>query len=216
MWKEELTILVLKKEIPMNCPHCNYPNGPANQFCQNCGLPLQIASPRKSLWVMTARLLITVFGLWIIRTVLVNLAFVQDLRIPDFPLATTTIINVFIYALIIYLLISFIRTVAGLWPLAFPRYREGVVVFQAIVYLIVLSQLYKVLQQVLPSFNLGSEGMLIIQLILVVLALTLVFRASVVVYHAIPSWVSAISDSLRPVPVSQLPVEPVFQNNQQA
>ncbi len=182
----------------MNCPYCDTPNDPSNQFCVHCGrslheAPAQATSDRSPdaknyIFVHTFRIIVSLFGLWIINTILVGLNFIKELSIPQLPIRVTALITAFIVLIVIILLITYIRMFADAWPAAFPRLREAGSVFTALLSIVVLAVIYSFLKPILPIFTDQREPLMILQIALLIIAVILLFRAAAIVYHAIPLW----------------------------
>lgn len=197
----------------MNCPHCNAPNEPTNQFCMVCGrslIPPLSAQPsaRTMLGVATGRVFIMLLFLWMMRSVLNRLAFVQSTVIPEIDLQMTTAIALVVFIAVIVLVLGFIAAVARLWPQAFPRFQEASVAINTILYLIIFNQIYLASQQIVPALTndaqMTSELMMLIGLALVVVSVVMVIRAFIIVYQALPNWLSSIrfTPPVYPVPPS--------------
>lgn len=195
----------------MNCPYCNAPNDSTNQFCMVCGKPLNLTiaqpSARNMLWIVTGRIFVMLLFLWIMRAVLNRLSFVQATIIPDIDLRMTTAISIVVFITVITLVAGFIAAVARLWPQAFPRFQEASVIITTILYLIIFNQLYLASQQILPTLTddpqATSDVMMLIGVGLVVLALVMVIRAFIIIYQALPRWLSAIQFTLPVYPAPQ-------------
>lgn len=179
----------------MICSYCNTPNDPSNQFCVNCGRPLstiesapQQNSLRRYMGLVTSRLVISLFGLWILNRVLDGLQFAKDLRIPEVPIPTTSLIDMIIAIIIIVLLINYINMLGSNWPRAFSKFRDAVSGFEAIAYLIILSATYKIGLPLLGLIEDPADVILAFQAILLTIALIISIRACVIIYQALPSW----------------------------
>jgi hypothetical protein len=190
----------------MNCPYCNTPNDPSHQYCQACGKPLSLHPPtpqssaRNMLWIVTGRLLVSLLFLWLMRGILNDLDFIQNTTIPDLNLAMTTVISLAVFITIIVLLIGFIGAIGRLWPQAFPRFYQASIIFTVILQLILLNQLYKGLQLVIPLVTRDQEVMIISGVVLAAIALILVVRAFVITYQALPNWFASWQISLAAAP----------------
>lgn len=194
----------------MNCPACHAPNDPSSQFCQTCGTQLQINcisrnEARERLLLSTFRLVLGVLGLWIIKTVLINLDFVQEVTIPDFPISVSTLVVLVILVIVAFLLIGFSRTLSSYWEVAFPGVSNVEHLGIAVIWLILLGIAYKILKPFVLMINFdpgpgvtttsGSMAILILQLILILMAIVVVFRAGVLLYHSIPLWFEKIKET---------------------
>lgn len=190
----------------MNCPHCNTPNDPSNQFCMSCGKPMKAdatlaanrpaVSPSEWLGILTIRLVAALFGLWILNKILTQLSFVKELKIPDFDVTPASIISAVLFLVMILLLLGFARLLGVLWPRTFPKAPEAVLIWNAIIYLIVLSVGYTALRPVIQGFFDEPEVLMVFQIVLVVIALLIVIRPSIVIYKALPTWLVHLRDSL--------------------
>lgn len=187
----------------MNCPYCNAYNNPESQFCMNCGRQLThqaapgipqaapaLPSPSSWIGILALRLLLTLFGLWLLKDILIKLSFVRDLQIPEVPISAPEIISVLFFIVMIVLLLNFARTLTVLWPQAFPRYREAPLIINAILYLLVLNFAYKALRPVIFWITTDSEVMMILQIILVILAILIIVYPCIILYQALPGWLS--------------------------
>ena len=181
----------------MNCPHCNTPNDPANRFCVNCGLDIHIQPMARGtpsavgvLGVQTAQLLIALFGLSILNSILTGLAFVEELEIPDFRLSAPSVITFLIYLVAVILLINYVRMLGYLWPQAFPRYPEVMVLVAVVIYLILFTMAYQSLKPFILAYATDTVPLTLLQVILLFVSLIMVGRASVIVYNALPVWLS--------------------------
>lgn len=182
----------------MNCPHCNTPNDPSHQYCINCGKPLhEPPSPnstsnqqysRDQLSAHTFQIIVSLIGLWLINTILTGLSFVEELVIPDLPLSVSLLISLIVLLLVFFLLIRFARAIAAYWPFAFPRLREAGSVINALLTVIILGIAYRIFKPIVLQISRDPEPLMILQIILLLIAVVLVFRAGLFVYHAIPNW----------------------------
>lgn len=180
----------------MNCPSCNSPNPPENIFCMQCGQPLHNTSPNQSqtsanswLGIQTVRVLISLFGLWVIKAVLTRLSFIRELRIPDFNLPPVTVVEIIIFILAVILLLAFARQLGVLWPRAYPAYAQIAPALNALIYALVLSFLYKILKPLVVGFMEDSEALLVLQLLFTFIALIILLRAAMLVYQKLPAWI---------------------------
>lgn len=190
----------------MNCPNCNTPNKPGSQYCIQCGEPLQVAnqpqvkygSAKEVLGIYTLRTLLALIGLAILNTILTGLSFIEELDIPDFDMTAPTLITILIYLVAITLLIQYTVTLKGLWPRAYPRYQQADSLFNAILYVIVLSMVYRVFKPFIFEFTFDTTPLLIVQLILIAFVLVILGRASIFVYQMMPVWISTLKESITP------------------
>jgi hypothetical protein len=196
----------------MNCPNCNTPNDPANQFCVNCGKPLSeqaVPPPQPTfaqtpaiarsvselLQVLTIRMLVILLGLWLLRAILNWLPFIKELRIPNSPVPIPTIINTLIYLIIIAWLVSYSRTLWVLWPQALPRFREAGSFLVMLIYIIILVIFYYAVRPLISILDLGTEVLTILQVALFIIALVLLLYAIIVIYQRLPFWLPALRQS---------------------
>jgi len=199
----------------MNCSNCGVMNDANNQFCQNCGTSLVESSPniiinrskaaKDYLLSYSFRFLISVFGLWLIKATLTSLSFVKELHIPDFPISIFDIISLVILLVLIALIIGYGRVISIYWSQAFPKYQEATSLWIAIIGLILLGCFYKLFKPLISmiifdtssmsSMNSNfSEPIFILQLVLLVIAVVIIFRAAATIYYAIPKWYRNIHD----------------------
>ena len=196
----------------MNCPNCNTPNEASNQFCVNCGAALNLApqttrSSGQYLGILTARLAIALLGVWIIRTVLLSLSFVEELRLTGTIITASMIINALIFLVVIFLLIDYARNFGALWPLSFPSYPELGYLITALIYVGVLSAIYAGVKPILLGLAPDPEVMQIFQIVLAVLALIIVARAAVIAYHGLAGWLSGMVSGYRQIAKNSAPTE---------
>ena len=188
----------------MVCPKCNTPNEPNFQFCSVCGEPLNenavlIEAQRKSvarehLLSHTFRIVIGLIGLWLIKTILLDLSFVKELRIPELPISISNIILIIIFLIVLTLIFLFARTVSILWPIAFPKAKEAGSVWVTLLVVIALRIVYKILKPILQELTTETEPVMILQLVLLLVAIVLLFGAGVIIYRAIPRWFASIKE----------------------
>jgi hypothetical protein len=196
----------------MNCPNCNTPNEASNQFCVNCGAALNVPpqttrSSGQYLGILTARLAIALLGVWIIRSVLLSLSFVEELQIPGVNVTASMIINALIFLVVIFLLIDYARNFGALWPLAFPGYPELGYLITALIYVGVLSAIYAGVKPILLGFVSDPEVMQIFQIVLALLALIILARAAVIAYHGLADWLSGLVSGYKQIAKNSAPLE---------
>jgi RNA polymerase subunit RPABC4/transcription elongation factor Spt4 len=211
--------LLIKKEIKaMNCPNCDTVNEPTNEFCINCGQPLQEPTgeapqtPRRVppappplppqpmartvselLQVLTIRMVVILVGLWLLKVILNWLPFIQDLRIPGSPIASSMIIDTIVYLIIVVLLVSYSRMLWVLWPQVLPRYREAATFLVMLIYIIILVVLYFAAEPLIRALVVNPGDILtVLQIILFVIALLLLVYALVIVYQRLPFWLPSV------------------------
>lgn len=192
----------------MNCPHCNTPNDPSNQFCISCGGNLYGPAPnqpmggsaRDLLGILTGRIILALFGLMIVNRILSGLAFIKEFRIPDFDLSTPELFSMVIFIVAIALLINYAVTLRGLWPQAYPKYGEVAYVFTTLLYVIAISMAYRMIKPIILAFAVDSTPLMLLQLACLLVTVVLVIRVSVFVYQNLPVWLSNFKNSLTPPP----------------
>lgn len=188
----------------MICPRCSKENEETAEFCIHCGFTLRKPAEGKAqtlssgtyLLIMTLRFLLAVFGLWILKEVLINLSFIKEVTIPNFPLTVITIINLIFFVLMILLIFGFAALVARMWPKVFPGYQEGGKAINVILYLILLSITYQALRPMAASFLADVSGLMVLQVVLSVIALILVLWVAIILYRALPGWLNNIRQSM--------------------
>jgi hypothetical protein len=198
----------------MNCPRCNTQNDPTHRFCKNCGEMLHQQTPAPAqqsqmnqqsfsnktasevLGIQTVRIVIALLGLTIVNLIFSDLDFVKELSIPNFSLSTPNLIRSMIYLIGVVLVIGYAQSLAKLWPRAYPKYGDVVVIFIAVVSVVALAMAYSGIRPVLQAFATDSTPFTILQIVFVVIALFVVIRACIIVYKKIPSWVDNLSCSV--------------------
>ena len=148
-----------------------------------------VRSQSEMLGVLTLRLLFSLLGLWIANLILNGLAFVEELRIPDFDLPIPVLISSLIYLIMVVLLVNYARVLSSLWPQAYPRYPEAVHVLTSLVYLGVLAVGYKSLRPIFQYLIDDPEPLMVFQLVLVVIAIGIIIRAGLIIYNSLPAWI---------------------------
>lgn len=204
----------------MECPYCGTANDPSSKFCSSCGKPLrgqspQVSSaadesaysPRTVVGIQTARLLISLLGLWLLKVVLTGLPFVEELHIPELGVSIPSIISMLIYLVIVIALVSYASFLSRLWPQAFPGYPQAVSVLVAAVYLIVLAVAYNGSKPIIRAITTDPQLMMIWQIVLVAIALFISLRASVIVYRFLPAWLMTARRGILAVPPGSVPRE---------
>ena len=196
----------------MNCPNCNTPNEPGNTFCENCGHSL--AAPSQSppaitggqyLGIVTVRLVVAVLGVWIIRSLLSGLSFIEGLHIPDTSMTGVSIVNALAYLVIIILLVGYARDLGQLWPQAFPAYPELGSLLVALVYTGILAAIYAGMRPFLVEFLPDREVLLIIQVLLAFFVLIIVARAAFIAYQGLSPWLTRLVSGFKtPAPTTPL------------
>ena len=201
----------------MYCPRCNTYNDPSYQFCQSCGLDMrannwrpsgQLQSPGQHMWTQSLRFVVMLFALWITRSLFTGLSFVRELTIPDFPLTPVMMVNLIIFGFIIFLLVRFAAMLSRYWPAAFPRFAGASAIINAVLYVILLSQIYRSLVPIFQTITRDSEPIMAFQVLLLFVALILVVRALILLYNLLPGWFSNLQVETPPAaPTQPAPVE---------
>jgi hypothetical protein len=199
----------------MNCPHCGTPNDPSSKFCASCGQPLHgqasppssatyepAFSPRAVLGIQTARFLLSLLGLWLLKAILTGLSFVEELQIPEVDVPTPSIIGTLIYLVIIVVLVRYAQLLGKLWTQAFPGYPQVASVGAAVVYLIALTAAYSGSKPIFRALTTDDEVLMIWQIVLVVLALLISIQVSATVYQFLPTWLSTCRRNLLATPLA--------------
>lgn len=201
----------------MICPNCKTENDDINKYCVKCAYPLSnilplndssgqsnqansyhppvqplASTPAKLLGIQTARLLITLVVLWLGRAIFIRLDFVNEIRIPDSPLAIPAIITILTGLVALVLLILYARSLAAIWPYAFPRASAITSVPMALIYLAIIAVLYTILKPIILAVDPLGEVLLWIQVLLSVIALGLLIWAGVVLYQFLPGWLASL------------------------
>jgi len=164
---------------------------------------MPISLPRQ-LGVQTVRLALTLFGLGILRIMIIRLPFVQEMMIPELPIPLENLITIIVYLIVFVLLVVYARKLGLLWPQAYPRHANAAPAFTAFVFVGGLVALYFALQPVITAFSTVSNLLTWFQVFLLVLTVFLVVWASVVLYRFIPGWLSNIGVSVPRIPVKEM------------
>ena len=190
----------------MNCPTCNTPNDPNNQFCISCGQPLGGQTPAgqtpagsmplahsagELLGVLTIRTVLVLIGLWLVRLILNWLPFVKEMRIPGINISMPVLITCVIYLAVAFVLLGYAQTLRVLWPQSFPNAPEFGTVLAALVYLGVLAAIYFAFKPVILVFATEPDVMTVFQAILFVIAVVLIVQALIILYRSMPRWLAA-------------------------
>lgn len=189
----------------MNCPNCNTVNDPASQFCINCGQTLPRTgsmspaarplahSQRQLLGIVTGRFVIGLLLIWLLRGIVVNLSFVEGLRIPEVPFTAAEMLTFIAYVIILVLLFGYLQSLRALWPRAFPRAVAVLPALTAVIYVIALSAIYTVLTPLIINLvDDPADLLLALRFILLILALALLGWAGKIIYDALPDWLRSI------------------------
>ena len=203
----------------MNCPNCNTPNALGNTFCENCGHSLATPSQTPAaisggqyLGIITVRLVVAVLGIWIIRSLLSGLSFIESLHIPDTSMTGVSIVNALAYLVIIILLVGYARDLGQLWPQAFPTFPELGALLVALVYTGILAAIYAGVRPFLVEFLPDREVLLILQVLLAFFVLIIVARAAFIAYQGLSPWLTRLVSGFKnpaptTTPVKQVPNE---------
>jgi hypothetical protein len=171
----------------------------------NCGqaLPTEGAelserslSSGKALYIATGQAIISIIVIYLLRSVLLHLSFVQDLQIANWDITVPEIISTITYLLILVILVIFARSLSYLWPQAFPGYRGLGIVLTSIVYVIGLSVIYSMLKPIFIRFIGEPEALFYLCVLLTLIALFLLGRALIVVYQSLPAWLDNLRTNL--------------------
>jgi hypothetical protein len=148
---------------------------------------------RRQLGIATARLFIALLLIWLLRSILVNLSFVEGLLIPDVPFAVEQLITFIAYAAAFVLLIGYTQTLRTGWALAFPSLASLTPALVGIIYVVLLSLAYRALLPVIIELvDDPRDFILALRVILVILAIILLSWAGKVIYDALPGWLASI------------------------
>ena len=187
----------------MKCPHCNTQNDPSYQFCLSCGKPLGKGSSVPSraplaqssselLGVLTVRLLIALFGIWLIKTIINWLPFARVLPVSETGFSVLLLINLMIFLIVILLLLGYARTLRVLWTQAYPLYREVGFVIIAVVYICVLIAVYSAFLPLIIRYSDDPSILIIFQALLLLFSTVILGYAFLVVYRKLPAWLTII------------------------
>lgn len=198
----------------MNCPNCNAYNEPGSQFCINCGYSLASVTAgsggasastsgeeraRQLLGIHTLRLVFGLLVLFIFYRVLINLSFVETMRIPDFPFTVVEIIRAIVYLVALVLLIGYVQSLRSLWPRAFPKWSSFTALLAALIYVAIIAAAYQAIARILFEITEEPDAVLVLQVVLLVLALLVLGAAWVTFYSEMPGWLRNLRLS---VPIS--------------
>jgi len=169
----------------------------------NCGkslgkgttAPKQAPLARSSselLGVLTVRLLLALPGLWLIRTIINWLPFARELPVSETGFSVLMFINMMISIIVVLLLLSYTGTVRGLWPQAYPRYREVGFVIMAVVYIGVLILVYNAFLPLIVVFSDDPSILIVFQALLLLFSAIILGYAFLGVYRKLPAWLTMI------------------------
>jgi hypothetical protein len=202
------------EEHKMNCPNCYTYNEPGNQFCISCGQLLTAANSattpiaaatgpgqraRQLLGVQTLRIVFGLLLLFLFYRVLVNLSFVENLAIPDFPLTATAIIRSLTYLIALVLLLGYAQTLRDLWPQAFPKWSAITPVLTALLYVAVIAAVYSAIASPLLVLTRESDAVLVLQVVLLILAVFILGTAWMSFYSEMPGWLGNLRLNMAPI-----------------
>lgn len=182
----------------MKCPECNMENDASHRFCEYCGSSLQVsqtdqekAKNRDFLLIQTIRIAVMLLGLAVVNSIITDLAFVQEMSIPNFDLAPSFILSTVVSLVGIFIGVRYLRILTRAWPKAFPNFKEASVVITAGIMLILLTFIYKAARPMVLKYFEDRTILLVLQIILVGISAGYVGRACKVVYSKLPVWIKA-------------------------
>lgn len=189
----------------VTCPNCQTQNESGSRFCISCGHDLSnevvgggtavvhTGFYRRHLGVSTGQIMIALLLIWLLRSIFVNLTFVEGLTLPEVPFTAAQIITFIAYLVAFVLLINFVSTLRTHWPIAYPRLASLTPALTVIIYVMLISLAYRaLLPLILDLVDDPGDFVLVLRVILTVLALILLAWAGKIVYDALPSWLSSI------------------------
>lgn len=202
----------------INCPKCQTPNDPNSRFCISCGQVLtdgqQVSSTavidsahwhRRQLAIATGQVGITLFLIWFFRSILVDLSFVKGLYYSEFPFTLEEVITFIVYIIAFILLIGYAKTLRTHWAPAFPSVASLTPALLVVIYVILLSMVYKALLPIMLEIVEDPVDLLLaMRVILALLAVILLFWAGKVIYDALPIWLDSIHFTSTPPTVGQI------------
>jgi hypothetical protein len=184
-------------------------NESGSRFCINCGQDLGdmvtessiTVSPtgpyRRYLGVTTGQFLIALLLVRLLRSILVNLSFIEGLRLPDVPFTVVQIITFIAYLVAFVLLVIYADALRSHWPRAYPRLAPLTPALTVVIYVVLISLAYRaVLPIILSLVDDPGDFVLLLRIALTVWALVLLSWAGKVVYDAPPGWLSGIRFSV--------------------
>ncbi|MBE2221286.1 MAG: hypothetical protein IAF02_07085 [Anaerolineae bacterium] len=196
----------------ITCPKCQTPNEPNSRFCISCGQVLSDAQPgtavvvdathwhRRQLAIKTAQVVITLFLIWFFRSILIDLTFVKGLYYSEFPFTLEEIVTFIAYFIAFILLVGYTKTLRTHWPPAFPAVASLTPALLVVIYVILLSLMYKALLPIMLQVVADPGDLLLaLRVILALLAIILLFWAGKVIYDALPAWLDSIHFTTTPV-----------------
>jgi hypothetical protein len=148
-------------------------------------------TPQYQLGSTTVRLILGLLLIWMVRTILIRLSFIEGLLIPEVPFSAETIITFFAYVAAFVILLVFAQSLRPLWTPAFPRASGVGTALTTVIYVLMLSMVYSALRPLfLTLIDAPAEILLVLRVVLMVLAIILLSRAGQVIYQAIPNWLN--------------------------
>lgn len=203
----------------MNCPNCNSMNEYGSQFCISCGHRLAghiptlasaadpiAQSSRDALWLDTARLLITLFFVWILREVLASASFTEGLTLvlqSGGGVSAAQIIQAVADLLIVGLLFKYANSLRSLWPQAFPRWSWLTSLLVSIVIVLVLSAVYRAVAPFLQVLT-DASAIRVLRFALLAVAAVIVVSAGLSAYRLLPTWIRQQRLKLAFDPINQI------------
>ncbi|MBK8904574.1 MAG: zinc-ribbon domain-containing protein [Anaerolineaceae bacterium] len=189
----------------ITCPNCQTQNESGSRFCISCGHDLSNEAAgggtavahtgfyRRRLGVSIGQTVIALLLVWLLRSVFVNLSFVEGLTLPDVPFTVAQIITFIVYLIAFFLLVNFVNTLRSHWPNAYPRLAALTPALTVVIYVMLISLAYRALLPVIIDLaDDPSDFVLVLRVILTVLALALLGWAGKVIYDALPGWLAGI------------------------
>lgn len=187
------------------CPNCQTQNESGSRFCISCGHDLSnevvgggtvitnTGFYRRHLAVSTAQVMLALLLIWLLRSIFVNLSFVEGLTLPEVPFTAAQIITFIAYLVAFVLLLNFVSNLRTYWPNAYPHLAFLTPALTVIIYLVLISLAYRALLPViLDLVDDPGDFVLVLRVLLTVLALILLAWAGKIVYDALPGWLSGI------------------------
>jgi hypothetical protein len=191
----------------MICPNCKTTNDDSAVFCINCGtkfvqtsetVPLSVVAPmntsaRTQLAIMSGQFLLSLLFLYILKALLDGSSYVENLYITKIDLSVATIINTFIYVVMIGILIGFARMVGNLWNGSFPKVMNGGSALISVAYLLMISMAYRGLAPFIVMISDEPDLLQITQVVFLMIGLSLAIWAFLIVYQNLPQWLGNIN-----------------------
>jgi hypothetical protein len=140
---------------------------------------------------------LSILGFWLLRYILQGLSFVENLFISGSSISAADIINVLAYLAIIALLLAYAWDFGNWKPGTFSSYPALGTLLTALVYVGVLSAVFARLRPMLVEFAPEPVLILIFQVVLAILALTIVIRAAFIDRFGLAGWLTKLIASIR-------------------